>query len=39
MPVEQFAQTTARNTLVAIRSVDDLQPGAPRCYCEVKLVK
>jgi TRAP transporter TAXI family solute receptor len=35
----QLAQTTARNTLAAIRSVDDLQPGVLRYYREIKLVK
>jgi TRAP transporter TAXI family solute receptor len=35
----QLAQTTARNTLVAIRSVDDLQSGVLRYYREIKLVK
>jgi TRAP transporter TAXI family solute receptor len=35
----QLAQTTARNTLVAIKSVDDLQPGVLRYYREIKLVK
>ncbi len=35
----QLAQTTARNTLVAIKSVDELQPGVLRYYREIKLVK
>jgi uncharacterized protein len=35
----QLAQTTARNTLAAIRSVDELQPGVLRYYREIKLVK
>lgn len=33
------AQTTARNTLSAIRSVDELQPGVLRFYREQRLVK
>lgn len=36
---KQLAQTTARNTLVAIKSVDELQPGVLRYYREIKLVK
>lgn len=36
---KQLAQTTARDTLSAIRSVDDLQPGVLRFYREIKLVK
>jgi TRAP transporter TAXI family solute receptor len=35
----QLSQTTARDTLAAIRSVDDLQPGVLRYYREIKLVK
>ena len=35
----QLAQTTARNTLAAIKSVDELQPGVLRYYREIKLVK
>jgi len=35
----QLAQTTARNTLAAIRSVDDLQPGVLRYYREIGLVR
>jgi len=39
MPVRQLAQTTARNTLLAIKSVDELQPGVLRYYREIKLVE
>jgi TRAP transporter TAXI family solute receptor len=39
MLTRQLAQTTARNTLTAIKSVDDLQPGVLRYYREIKLVK
>ena len=35
----QLGQTTARNTLAAIKSVDELQPGVLRYYREIKLVK
>jgi TRAP-type uncharacterized transport system substrate-binding protein len=35
----QLAQTTARNTLAAIKSVDELQPGVLRYYREIRLVK
>jgi len=28
-----------RNTLVAIKSIDDLQPGVLRYYREIKLVR
>jgi TRAP transporter TAXI family solute receptor len=35
----QLGQTTARNTLAAIKSVDDLQSGVLRYYREIKLVK
>jgi len=35
----QLAQTTARNTLAAIKSIDELQPGVLRYYREIKLVK
>ncbi len=35
----QLAQTTARNTLAAIDSVDDLQSGVLRYYRSVKLAK
>lgn len=35
----QLAQTTARNTLAAIKSIDDLQPGVLRYYREIRLVK
>jgi TRAP transporter TAXI family solute receptor len=36
---KQVAQTTARNTLTAVTSVDELQPGVLRFYREIKLVK
>jgi TRAP transporter TAXI family solute receptor len=36
---KQVAQTTARNTLAAIRSVEELNPGVLRFYREMKLVK
>ncbi len=36
---KQVAQTTARNTLAAIKSVDELNPGVLRFYREKKLVK
>jgi TRAP transporter TAXI family solute receptor len=39
LPTTLLAQTTARNTLVALKSVDDLQPGVLRYYREIKLVK
>jgi TRAP transporter TAXI family solute receptor len=39
MPTTQLAQTTARNTLVAVKSLDELQPGVLRYYREIKLVK
>jgi TRAP transporter TAXI family solute receptor len=39
MPARQLAQTTARNTLLAIKSVDELQPGVLRYYREIKLAK
>ncbi|CAN5481610.1 TAXI family TRAP transporter solute-binding subunit [soil metagenome] len=35
----QLGQTTARNTLVAIKSVDELQPGVLRFFRQIKLVK
>lgn len=35
----QLAQTTARNTLAVIKSIDELQPGVLRYYRETKLVK
>jgi TRAP transporter TAXI family solute receptor len=35
----QLAQTTARNTLAAIKSVDELQPGVLRYYREIKLAR
>ncbi|MCW5737871.1 MAG: TAXI family TRAP transporter solute-binding subunit [Enhydrobacter sp.] len=35
----QLVQTTARNTLSAIKSIDDLQPGVLRYYRDIKLVK
>jgi TRAP transporter TAXI family solute receptor len=34
-----MAQTTARNTLVAIASADELQPGVLRFYREARLVE
>lgn len=36
---KQTIQTTARNTLLAIRSLDELQPGVLRFYREAKLVQ
>ena len=35
----QLSQTTVRNTLVAIKSIDDLQPGVLRYYRAIGLVK
>lgn len=35
----QLVQTTARDTLAAIKSIDDLQPGVLRYYREIGLVK
>lgn len=35
---KHLAQTTARNTLAAITSIDDLQPGVLRYFREIKLV-
>ena len=35
----QLAETTARNTLLAIKSLDELQPGVLRYYRQIKLVK
>ena len=35
----QITQTTVRNTLAAIKSTDELQPGVLRYYREIKLVK
>jgi TRAP transporter TAXI family solute receptor len=39
MPSKHTAQTTARNTLAAITSLDALQPGVLRFYREAKLVQ
>lgn len=39
MVTKQLAQTTARNTLAAIKSVDELQPGVLRYFRQIKLVK
>jgi len=35
----KLAQTTARDTLAAIKSIDDLQPGVLRYYRQIGLVK
>jgi TRAP transporter TAXI family solute receptor len=39
MPSKHTVQTTARNTLAAIASVDVLQPGVLRFYREARLVQ
>jgi TRAP transporter TAXI family solute receptor len=39
MPSKHTVQTTARNTLAAITSLDALQPGVLRFYREAKLVQ
>lgn len=38
-PTRQLSQTTARNTLLAIKSADELQPGVLRYYRSVNLAK
>ena len=35
----KLAQTTARDMLAAIKSIDDLQPGVLRYYREIRLVR
>jgi TRAP transporter TAXI family solute receptor len=39
MVTRQLAQTTARNTLLAIKSTAELQPGVLRYFRQIKLVK
>ncbi|HYD04452.1 MAG TPA: TAXI family TRAP transporter solute-binding subunit [Reyranella sp.] len=38
-PTKHIVQTTIRNTLLAIRSPDELQPGVLRFYREAKLIQ
>ena len=39
VPSKHTVQTTARNTLTAVASLDALQPGVARFYREAKLVQ